>query len=102
MAGRRAGVGLEELILHPSASLPSAGSWTLVVGVALFFAGAAVIVAGADHRWRTAVPWPAAAIPLVVAVGLFPIDSAMAVVAIVAAAALVMAVAGTRARRSYA
>ncbi|MDA0172578.1 low temperature requirement protein A [Solirubrobacter taibaiensis] len=97
-----AGVGLEELILHPSASLPSAGSWTLAVGVALFFAGAAIIVAGADHRWRTAVPWPAAAIPLVLAFGLFPIDSATAVVAIVAAAALVMAVAGTRTRRSNA
>ena len=97
-----AGVGVEELVLHPSASLPSPGSWTLAFGVALFFAGAAIIVAGADHRWRTAVPWPAAAIPLVVALGLFPIDSATAVVAIVAAVALVMAVAGTRARRAEA
>ena len=97
-----AGVGLEELVLHSARPCRRAGSWTLVLGVRAVLRGRAIIVAGADHRWRTAVPWPAAAIPLVVALGLFPIDSATAVVAIVAAVALVMAVAGTRARRAEA
>lgn len=94
-----AGVGLEELVLHPGASLPSAAGWTLVVGVALFFAGAAVIVAGADHRLRTAFPWPGVAIPVVMVPALVPGLSAAATAAAVAALALVMAVGGTRARR---
>lgn len=95
-----AGVGLEELVLHPDASLPSPESWTLIIGVAMFFAGAAVIVAGADHRWRTAWPWPAAAIPLVVGLGLVPGISAAVAVTAVAAVALAMAISGTAARRT--
>jgi low temperature requirement protein LtrA len=94
-----AGVGLEDLVLHSGASLPTAGSWTLVIGVGTFFAGAAVIVAGADHNWRTAWPWPAAAVPLVIGLGLIPGISAAAAVAMIAAAALAMAISGTRARR---
>lgn len=95
-----AGVGLEELVLHPDAPLPSAGSWALLIGVALFFAGAAIIVAGADHRWRTAFPWPAIAIPLVIAPVFVPNLSAAATAATVAAIALAMAISGTRARRA--
>ncbi len=95
-----AGVGLEDLVLHSDTSLPTAGSWTLAIGVATFFAGAAVFIAGADHRWRTAWPWPAAAIPLVVGLGLLPGISAAAAVAIIAAVALAMAISGTRARRT--
>ena len=95
-----AGVGLEDLVVRPAESLPSAGSWALVLGVASFFAGAAIIVAGADHRWRTAFPWPAAAIPLVVGLGLIPEIAAVTAVALTAAVALAMAIAGTRARRT--
>jgi low temperature requirement protein LtrA len=95
-----AGVGLEELVLHPDAPLPSAGSWALLFGVALFFAGAAIIVAGADHRWRTAFPWPAVAIPLVIAPALIPAHSAATTAAVVAVIALTMAISGTRARRA--
>ena len=95
-----AGVGLEDLVLHSDTSLPTAGSWTLVIGVGTFFAGAAVIVAGADHRWRTAWPWPAAAVPLVVGLGLVPGISAAAAAATIAAVALAMAISGTRARRT--
>jgi len=95
-----AGVGLEDLVLHAGAPLPSAGSWALVLGVALFFAGAAIIVAGADHRWRTAFPWPAAAIPLVIGLGVIPEISAATAVAMTATVALVMAILGTRARRT--
>ncbi|MBE2314604.1 low temperature requirement protein A [Solirubrobacter sp. CPCC 204708] len=94
-----AGIGLEDLVLHPDAPLPSAGGWALGAGVALFFAGAAIIVAGADHRWRTAFPWPAAAIPIVVVPALIPGLSATVAAAAVAIIALTAAVVGTRARR---
>ena len=87
-------------MLHPDAPLPSAGSWALLIGVALFFAGAAIIVAGADHRWRTAFPWPAVAIPLVIAPAFVPTLSAATTAATVAAIALAMAISGTRARRA--
>ena len=66
----------------------------------MFFAGAAVIVAGADHRWRTAFPWPAAAIPLVIGLGVIPDVSAATAVAMTAAVALAMAILGTRDRRT--
>ena len=95
-----AGVGLEDLVVHPGAPLPSAGSWALALGVASFFAGAAIVVAGADHHWRTAFPWPAAAIPLVIGVGAIPGLSAGVAVAMTAAVALAMAIAGTWGRRT--
>jgi low temperature requirement protein LtrA len=95
-----AGVGLENLVLHSDTSVPSAASWTLVIGVGVFFAGAAVIVAGADHRWRTAWPWPAAAVPVVVGLGLIPGIGAAGAVAMIAAVAVTMAISGTWARRT--
>ena len=95
-----AGVGLEDLVLHTDTTLPTAGSWTLVIGVGTFFAGAAVIVAGADHRWRTAWPWPASAVPLVAGLGLIPGISAAGAVATIATVTIAMAIAGTRARRT--
>jgi hypothetical protein len=87
-------------VLHPDAPLPSAGSWALVAGVAMFFAGAAIIVAGADHRWQTAFPWPAVAIPAVIVPAFVPGLLATATAATVAVIVLAMAVAGTRARRN--
>ena len=75
--------------------------WILAAGVALFFLGAAIIVAGADRRWRTAFPWPAVAIPLVLAPAFVPALSAATTVAAVGAIALTMAVSGTRARRAW-
>lgn len=95
-----AGVGLEEFVLHSDTALPSAAGWTLVAGIAMFFAGAAVIVAGADYRWRTAWPWPAAAVPAVVCLGLVPGMSPTVTTALIATVTLAMAIFGTRARRA--
>lgn len=53
-----AGVGLEELILHPSEPLPAAGSWLLTAGLATFLAGAALILGGTERRLGRALRWP--------------------------------------------
>ena len=94
-----AGVGLEDLVLHPSAPVPSAGSWVLVLGVALFFVGAAVIVAGADRRLQTAWPWPTLVVPLIAGAGFAGFGLAAPALALVAALVVAAAVFGTSARR---
>jgi len=67
-----AGVGIEELVLHPSAPLPSAYGWLLAVGLGLFIGGVGMIVGGTQRSWRAVWPWPLAAVPLVLAIGLVP------------------------------
>ena len=64
-----AGVGLEELILHPSEPLPSAGSWLLVGGLAVFLAGAALILGGTERRLGRALRWPGLGVVAMLALG---------------------------------
>jgi low temperature requirement protein LtrA len=64
-------VGIEAFILHPADDLPSGGRWALLLGVALFLAGTAAVLAGTSRDWRAAWPWPFLAIPAVLALGLF-------------------------------
>ena len=58
-----AGIGLEELVLHPNNDLPTAGGWTAISGVALCLIGAGIVLAGAHHRLSALWPWPTAALP---------------------------------------
>ncbi len=64
-----AGVGLEELILHPHDVLPSAGSWLVVGGLAVFLAGTALLLGGTERRVGRALRWPGLAVPLMLALG---------------------------------
>ena len=41
-----AGIGIEDLVLHPHAPLPSPGGWVLAGGLALFLVGSALILGG--------------------------------------------------------
>ncbi|MFI5914306.1 low temperature requirement protein A [Dactylosporangium sp. NPDC051541] len=66
-------VGVEEYIVHPGDGAP----WALHGGMGLFLAGTAAVVAGTNGHWRAAWPWPAAALPVVAAVGV--IDGAAGV-----------------------
>ena len=66
-----AGVGIEELVLHPSEPLPSAYGWLLASGLGLFLArggddprrhpaqlaGGVALAAGGACRWCWPSPW---------------------------------------------
>ncbi len=67
-----AGVGMEGLAAHPETSGPSAAAWILAGGLALFYAGNAMIVAGTALSWRPVWPWPLILLPVVVALGAAP------------------------------
>jgi low temperature requirement protein LtrA len=96
-----AGVGIEDLVLHTDAALPSAGGWILTGGVALFLTGAALTVGGTTRDWRTLWPWPTAAIPAVLGIAVIPHHSALLIVGIVATTTLALAVHGTLRRRAH-
>jgi low temperature requirement protein LtrA len=89
------GVGLEDLVAHPSDTLPSTGGWTLASGVALYLIGTAMIVAGTRRSWRAIWPWPSIALPIVVLVTLPHYDAALLFVGGLALICVVLAVAGT-------
>ncbi|MCX5045748.1 low temperature requirement protein A [Aldersonia sp. NBC_00410] len=69
------GVGIEQYILHPVGELTTAGRWILCGGLALFIIGVCAILGWSSSNWKTVIPWPALAIPVVLIVGL--IDSAI-------------------------
>ncbi len=96
-----AGIGIEDLVLHPAAALPSPGGWVLAGGITLFLAGSALILAGTRQQWRAIWPWPSAAVPVVLAAAAAPHDTALLLVGAMAALCLALAVLGTaRLRRA--
>jgi low temperature requirement protein LtrA len=95
-----AGVGIEELVLHPEAALPSAAGWILAAGVVLFLIGSALVLGGSSHSWRAIWPWPLAAVPVVPAVAALGHHHALLLVAGLALLCLALAVRGTVVRRT--
>lgn len=90
-----AGVGLEELVLHPDDAQPSAGGWLIVGALGLYLLGSALIVGGTHRTWRAVWPWPTLAVPLV-ALAVLPFhDSALLLVGWLAAVCVALAVTGT-------
>ena len=63
------GVGIEQFIAHPTEGLSPGGRWALCAGASLFVLGTALVLAGTSRSWRAAWPWPALAIPLMLALG---------------------------------
>lgn len=85
-----AGVGIEDLVVHPSTPLPSAGSWLLVGGLAVFVLGAAMMQGGSQRRAGRALLWPSGAGLVLLVLGLIGPGSALlfaVTVAVVLAAA---------------
>lgn len=63
------GVGIEQLVLHPGGDVSTTGRWALTIGFTAFLLGTTIVLAGTAHSWRAGWPWPAAAIPGVLALG---------------------------------
>ena len=90
------GIGIEDLVLHPHAPLPSPGGWVLAGGLALFLVGSALILGGTQLSWRAAWPWPTIAIPIVLAAAAPSHASALLLVGAFAIVCLTLAAIGTR------
>lgn len=92
-----AGVGLEELVLHPDGGLPSAAGWTAVLGLVLFVVGAGIVLVGAHRRIAALWPWPLVA---VVPLGLLGVVAVapIVLVSLLALITAVVAVLGSRRR----
>ncbi|HEY9313695.1 low temperature requirement protein A [Williamsia sp.] len=69
------GVGIQQYVVHPVGELTAAGRWILCGGLALFILGVCAILGWSSSNWKTVIPWPAAAIPVVLVVGL--VDNAL-------------------------
>lgn len=95
-----AGIGVEDLVLHPGAALPSPGGWTLAAGIALFLTGSALILGGTRHSWRAIWPWPTIAIPIVLAAAAVRHNNALLLVGGLALVCLALATLGTVRRRA--
>jgi low temperature requirement protein LtrA len=89
------GVSLEDFTVHRDLI----GGWVLAVGMSIFLAGIALIVAGTTRTWRSVWPWPLVFIPVVIVLALLPFPNAIALTVAIAAALLVLAVHGTLASR---
>jgi low temperature requirement protein LtrA len=94
-----AGVGLEELVVHPDNAAPSVASWVFSCGLVLFVAGVALVISGTTETVRTIWPWPIAAIPIVVLGALIPFPGSLLLTTTYAVGILVLAALGTRAIR---
>ncbi|MFP5282556.1 MAG: low temperature requirement protein A, partial [Actinomycetes bacterium] len=94
-----AGVGLEELAVHPEVGAPSAAAWVLASGVATFLVGVALVIGGTTRTLRAVWPWPMAGIPLVLAGALVPFPGALLLTGAYAVAVLALAAHGTVASR---
>ncbi|MGN9912238.1 low temperature requirement protein A [Phytohabitans sp. LJ34] len=92
-------VGIEQFILHPTNGVPTAGRWALHGGVVLFLAGTAAVIVGTSRRWRSAWPWPIAAVPAVVLVGLAGGLPPLASIGFVGAVLVATVLAGIQAQR---
>jgi low temperature requirement protein LtrA len=94
-----AGVGLEELVVHPDEAAPSVAGWVLAAGLAVFLAGVALVISGTTQKVRSIWPWPVAAIPIVLLGALVPFPGSLLLTATYAAGILLLAAQGTRASR---
>jgi low temperature requirement protein LtrA len=90
-----AGVGVESLVLHPDAPLPSAGGWTLACGLVLYLLGTALILGGTHRTWRAIWPWPTLALPIVMIAPLPRHETALLLVGALATVIIGLAVLGT-------
>jgi low temperature requirement protein LtrA len=94
-----AGVGIEDLVLHPDGPLPSAGGWALACGLVLYLVGTALILGGTRRTWRAIWPWPTLALPIVMVAPLLRHEMALLLVGGLAVVTTGLAVLGTIRRR---
>jgi low temperature requirement protein LtrA len=94
-----AGVGLEELVVHPNKAAPLVAGWVLASGLALYLAGVALVISGTTQTVRSIWPWPVAAIPVVLLGAVVPFPGSLLLTGTYTVGILLLAAQGTRASR---
>jgi low temperature requirement protein LtrA len=89
------GVGIEELITHPSADLPTSASWCAVLGLVAFLLGSVVVQGGTRRRFGRALVWPGSVVPVLLLLGWLSPSSVLAFTVVLALALTLTAAAGT-------
>ena len=90
-----AGVGLEELVLHPDDPLPSPAGWIATAGVALFVIGAGMILAGTHQSLSAMWPWPIVALAPLAVLAVLPV-SPLLLAGLLAVTCTIVAITGAR------
>jgi low temperature requirement protein LtrA len=90
-----AGVGIEELVLHPDAVLPAPAGWTAIAGIVLCLLGAGIILAGTHQRLSAMWPWPTVAIIPLAAYAALPVAPPL-LVGLLAITGVAVAIVGAR------
>ena len=90
-----AGVGLEELVLHPDDALPAPAGWVATAGVALFLIGAGIILAGTHQTPVGQWPWPIIALAPLAVLAVLPV-SPLLLAGLLAVTCTIVAITGAR------
>lgn len=90
-----AGVGIEELVVHPEAALPAPAGWTAIAGIVLCLLGAGIILAGTHQRLSAMWPWPTAAVIPLAAYAALPVGPPL-LVGLLAVTGVAVAIIGAR------
>jgi low temperature requirement protein LtrA len=90
-----AGVGLEELTLHPDADLPAPPGWVAIAGIGLCLLGAGIILAGTHQRLSAMWPWPTVALAPLAAYAVLPVPPPL-LVGLLALTVVIVAITGAR------
>lgn len=90
-----AGIGLEVLVLHPADPAPTAATWILCGGLALFLTGITLVIGGTARAWGAVWPWPVLGVPVLLAIAMITYPVGWALVAAAAALMLAAAALGT-------
>lgn len=89
------GVGVEELVLHPHESTPSAGGWILAAGLVSFVIGAALILIDVVAQRRTVIALTVMACAVIAGVSVIPLPNPLIYVGLLAAVTAALAAVGT-------
>lgn len=90
-----AGVGVEELVLHPHTLMPSAGGVILAAGLALFLVGAGLILLDTVRERRAVIGLTVTACAIIGVITVLPLPNALLLVGALAAVTAALAAAGT-------
>lgn len=89
------GVGIEELVLHPHESTPSAGGWILAAGLVSFLLGAALILVEVVVERRAALALTATACAAIAVATVTPLPNPLVYVGVLGAITAALAAVGT-------
>ena len=94
-----AGVGIEHFVVQPVGELSASAQWPLYGGVATYLLGTTALLITTTRDWRAGWPWPGAAVPVILLLGIFTFIPPMLSTAAVTGLVVATVLAGIRKQR---